>query len=48
MVDLSYLPKLLLQYEGSPYMDTLDLKRASEKLPVLCSVHPSGCARSGS
>ena len=38
----SYLPKILLQYEGSPFIDDPDLIKATENLPIVGSLHPFG------
>ncbi|KAI8102077.1 hypothetical protein M9434_007136 [Picochlorum sp. BPE23] len=38
VIDLHYLPKVLLQYENSPYLDNEDLVDASQHLPLVCSL----------
>jgi len=42
VLEVPYLAKLLLQYDKSPYIDDLDLVRAtSQRIPLLCCLHPS-------
>lgn len=38
VIGLHYLPKVLLQYENSPYLDNEDLVDASQHLPLVCSL----------
>eukprot|EP00890_Picochlorum_soloecismus_P005090 jgi/Picsp_1/5582/NSC_02941-R1_rab3 gtpase-activating protein non-catalytic subunit len=41
-LEVPYLAKLLLQYDKSPYIDDLDLVRAtSHRIPLLSCLHPS-------
>jgi hypothetical protein len=41
---LDYLPKLLLQHDESPYLNELNLIRASETEKLVYCVHPRGYA----